>query len=116
MKAFVAVMIGCSSVGASAQMLNVLSPANASPMGTAATTALGNYGYSQGGLAETPSMRQKKLERAIALRSEAAELLRHDNGTLTPVHASYIRRKVCDILSPRRAVTGSNIPESRCGA
>ncbi len=45
------------------------------------------------GSQETPTMRRQKLARAIALREEAATLLRQDGGTLTARHQAYIRGK-----------------------
>jgi hypothetical protein len=53
-------------------------------------------------LSETPTMKRQKLERAIALRAEAATLLEQDGGTLSPRHAAYIRRKARAILSDGR--------------
>lgn len=53
------------------------------------------------GLDETPSMKQAKYERAVALRAEASALLAQDNGTLTPAHAAYIRQKACEILGSK---------------
>jgi hypothetical protein len=53
-------------------------------------------------LSETPTMKRQKLERAIALRAEAATLVEQDGGTLTAKHAAYIRRKARAILSDGR--------------
>ena len=53
-------------------------------------------------ISETPTMKRQKLERAIALRDEAAALLEQDGGTLSAKHAAYIRRKARAILSDGR--------------
>ena len=53
-------------------------------------------------LSETPTMKRMKLKRAIALRAEAATLLRQDGGTLSQKHAASIRRKARAILSDGR--------------
>ena len=55
-----------------------------------------------GSSADTPTMRRQKLMRALALREEAASLLREDGGTLTPEHEEYVRRKARAILDGRR--------------
>lgn len=47
---------------------------------------------------DTPTLRDQKVRWAIALREEAAELLRQDGGTLTSEHKAYIRRRVQRIL------------------
>lgn len=49
-------------------------------------------------ISETPTMKRQKLERAIALRAEAATLLKQDGGTFSAKHAAYIRRKARAIL------------------
>jgi hypothetical protein len=66
------------------------------------------------GLSETPSMRAKKLERAVALRAEADSLLEQDGGRLTPTHEAYVRRKACAILGDQPAPLGSLVPQRRC--
>jgi hypothetical protein len=66
------------------------------------------------GLSETPSMRAKKLERAVALRAEANSLLEQDGGRLTPTHETYVRRKACAILGDPPAPLGSLVPQRRC--
>jgi hypothetical protein len=66
------------------------------------------------GLSETPSMRAKKLERAVALRAEADALLEQDGGRLTPTHEAYVRRKACAILGDPPAPLGSLVPQRRC--
>jgi hypothetical protein len=65
-------------------------------------------------LSETPSMRAKKLERAVALRAEADSLLEQDGGRLTPTHEAYVRRKACAILGDPPAPLGSLVPQRRC--
>jgi hypothetical protein len=47
---------------------------------------------------DTPTMAHYRLQRALALKAEAAELLEADGGTFTREHETYIRRKARDIL------------------
>jgi hypothetical protein len=47
---------------------------------------------------DTPTMARDRLQRAVALKAEAAELLEADGGTFTREHETYIRRKARDIL------------------
>ncbi|QJU58019.1 hypothetical protein HL653_09610 [Sphingomonas sp. AP4-R1] len=65
------------------------------------------------GLDETPSMKQAKYERAVALRAEATALLEQDNGTLTPAHAAYIRQKACEIVGSKPTGRGI-VSRNRC--
>jgi hypothetical protein len=51
------------------------------------------------GVADTPTMRQEKLERALALREETTRLLNDDGGKLTRKHEAYVRRRAQDILA-----------------
>jgi hypothetical protein len=53
-------------------------------------------------LTDTPSMERQRVRQAIALREEAAALLKQDGGTLTPEHQAYVRRKARAILAGRR--------------
>ncbi|HXH14868.1 MAG TPA: hypothetical protein VNJ10_01920 [Sphingomonas sp.] len=67
------------------------------------------------GAAETPTMRAYKMKQAIALQTEAADLLRQDGGTFTAKHEEYIRGKACDILGVKRTSIGSLVPRRGCG-
>ena len=68
-----------------------------------AATAQANFGitpiYGFAGSHETPTMKRQKFARAVALRTEAAQLLAQDGGTLTDEHQRYVQRKARDILS-----------------
>ena len=61
--------------------------------------AAGLESYANQSASDTPTMRQKKLERAIELRDEANRLLIEDGGTLTPKHQAYVQRKARAILA-----------------
>jgi hypothetical protein len=52
-------------------------------------------------LTDTPSLQRQKVRQAIALREEAAALLKADGGTLTAEHQAYVRRKARAILTGR---------------
>lgn len=66
------------------------------------------------GLEDTPTMRARKHEQAVALRLEANNLLKQDGGNLTPAHKAYIRRRSCEILGNPPAPTGTMVPRRRC--
>lgn len=68
------------------------------------------------GSPETPTMRARKLDQAIALRIEAATLLKQDGGKFTPAHEAYIRDKACGFLGAGRTSIGSLVPRRRCGS
>jgi hypothetical protein len=59
-------------------------------------------------VAETPTMKRAKYQKALALRDEAQDLLKQDNGTLTHVHAAYIRKKACAIIR-HESINGNGI-------
>ncbi|MES3154913.1 hypothetical protein [Sphingomonas faeni] len=65
-------------------------------------------------LEDTPTMRAKKYEQAVALRLEANNLLKQDGGKLTSAHQAYIQRKSCEILGNPPAPTGTSVPRRRC--
>ena len=65
-------------------------------------------------LEDTPTMRAKKHEQAVALRLEANNLLKQDGGKLTHDHEAYIRRRSCEILGNPHAPTGTMVPRRRC--
>ncbi|QJU56780.1 hypothetical protein HL653_02340 [Sphingomonas sp. AP4-R1] len=109
MKALLACMAACISVGASAQM-TAMNGIMTDPSNHIIPQGLEGRGT---GVAETPTMRQQKLDRAIALRAEATALLAQDGGTLTPAHTAYLRRKACDILA-NQAKSGGLAPSGAC--
>jgi hypothetical protein len=53
-------------------------------------------------LSDTPSVERQKVRRAIALREEAAALMKAGGGTLTAKQQADIRRKAYAILANRR--------------
>lgn len=67
---------------------------------------LNSSGYAE----QTPSMQRHKLEQAIALRTEVAQLQAADGGTLSDEHRAYARTRAAIIrdgqLTPQ---TGSLI-------
>ena len=56
-------------------------------------SALGRYNSN-----DTPTMREQKLKRAIALRERVSQLLVEDGGTLTSRHRYHVRREAYNIL------------------
>ncbi len=50
---------------------------------------------------DTPSMRQQRFEKALALRAEDDEMLLANGGELTSANKAYVRRRSREILNGR---------------
>lgn len=110
MKIFVGLAIALTAVSASAQTTASGTGMNSPNYSTFETSVTGRSVSP-----ETPTMRAKKLQRALALRTEVSGLLARDGGKLSPGHEKYVRRKACQILGQQSVAIGTLVPSKACG-